>query len=125
MTQAKKSILQRRLGGSAPRDPAEAEAAVRLGHFEPRDKLRAVHSLLSHDFFVDKLLEFIDLAPQYVFEAQPASLVLAKACADLARAPSASELTKARLSRTTSAATALLSRPHTAAAAEPLLAPRR
>ena len=90
---------------------------MRLGHFEPRDKLRAVHSLLSHDFFVDKLLEFIDLAPQYVFEAQPASLVLAKACADLARAPSASELTKARLSRTTSAATALLSRPHTAARA--------
>ena len=124
--QAKKSILQRQLGEGkleqGPKHPLDLEAvdqAVNLGQFQSQDKIRAVHSLLSHDFFVDKLLEFIDHTPKYVFEPESASSVLAKACADLQRAPSASALSKAYLTRATSAATGLSVRPQTTAKAPP------
>ena len=122
MRQAKKSILMRQLSEGKkeqslkqPLDLEAVEEAITIGQFHSQDKIKAVQSLLTHDFFVDKLLEFIDHTPKYVFEPESASLVLTKACADLQRAPSASVLTKGYLSRTTSAATGLLSRPQTAA----------
>lgn len=102
-------------------DLYDVDEKVQLQEFTGDDKKKLIESLLKHDFFVDRLLDFITISANYSWVSGSLSQNLAKP--SYLREVSNSKLVK--ILATTSASTGKISRPFTgysSAMARPLTA---